>query len=69
MSTTAYKQLTRYQMNLAITAIEQVRDFLTDSGLDAEGIKSGELAGALQTMEMVRRHWTPERSTGPRPTN
>lgn len=69
MSSTAYKPLTRYQMNLAITAVEQVRDFLQDSGLDPESAKTEQLTGALQTLEMMRRHWTPERTTGPAPRN
>lgn len=46
-------------MSLAIEAVEQVKEFIQDSGLDATGERVASLTTAMSTLELVRKHWTP----------
>lgn len=59
MSNQQPKQLTRNQMTLAIEAVEHVKEFILDSGLDATGEQVSSLTTAVSSLELVRKHWTP----------
>lgn len=59
MSEQQPKQLTRNQMTMAIEAVEQVKEFIKDSGLDASGEQDASLTTAISSLELVRKHWTP----------
>lgn len=46
-------------MTLAIEAVELVKDFIQDSGLDATGERVASLTTAISSLELVKKHWTP----------
>jgi hypothetical protein len=59
------KPPTRHQLDIALGAIGQVSGFLTDGGLDPDGVRAGALSAAAESLELVRKHWTTEtRSRG-----
>ncbi len=59
------KPLSRHHMNLAIAAVEQVKAFIEDSGMDATGERGKSLSVALDSLQLIRRHWTTGGNSSP----